>query len=274
MYYEFESKVRTATPESLKASQKFYVDIFSSRGIKKVLDVGSGNGVFLDLLKESGIEALGIERDKKLVQESQKRGHETIQGDVLKILMRDIGPFEGVFASHLIEHFEPLKLIELFKLIHKNLVPDGVFIAETPNCRSIMQHLRFFYCDYTHVRFYPVELLNFFLEHVGFKKIESGFRPDSVYLDPEKLGLKNYKIPYVTGLGLSKREAEKYSESLSLIKRYVFLLKWKIKNYIKEKTRLSRIEEIINALNSTIWVSNFVINNMIAPNDIYIIGEK
>ena len=114
MYYEFENKVRTTTPESLRVSQKFYVDIFVSRKIKKVLDLGSGNGVFLDLLKDAGIEAWRIEKDKNFVQVSKKRGHKIIYGDAIKILRSDIGTFEGIFASHLIEHFEPMKLLQLF----------------------------------------------------------------------------------------------------------------------------------------------------------------
>jgi SAM-dependent methyltransferase len=275
MYDQFENKVRTATPESLKASQKFYVDMFVSKKIKKVLDIGSGNGVFLDLLKEAGIEAWGIEKDKNLVHASQKRGHQIIYGDAIKILRGDIGTFEGIFASHLIEHLEPTKLFQLLRLIHQKLTPGGVFISETPNCRSIMQHLRYFYCDYTHVRFYPLELLQFFLEQVGFKMIKCGFRPDSVYIDPDKLGLKDFKIPPVSKLGMSQKEARQYSQGLPLFKRYSFLLKWKIKKYIKNKMKLSQIEEIIDTkLNSIIWVSNFVMNNMIAPNDIYVIGEK
>ncbi|GEM_PF-3225839 len=274
MYKEFEEKVRTATPESLRASQKFFVDIFSSRGVKSVLDLGSGNGIFLDLLREAGIEAVGIEVDERLALESQKRGHNVLRGDVVDLLNKGVGSFDGVFASHLIEHFEPSKAFELLRLIHGSLNEGGVLLAVTPNPRSIMQHLRYFYCDYTHVRFYPSELLEFFLGQTGFKDIESGFRPDSAYIDPLKLGLSKGKIAGVKNI---RRAREKSRESTcGEIPRWRLdkLLKRKIKHYLQDRLEITKTVEIVDQLNKTIWVSNFVIKNMMSPNDIFVIGVK
>ena len=197
MYKHFEERVRTATPESLRASQKFFVDIFVSHGARRVLDLGSGNGIFLDLAKEAGIEGVGIESDEPSVADSAKRGHTVMHGDVLEILKSDIGVFDGIFASHLIEHFDPKRAFELVSLAYKTLASGGIFVVVTPNVKSIIQHLRYFYCDYTHVRFYPEELLTFFFEEAGFRNVTGSFRPDSVYFELGKLGLMGGKIPSV-----------------------------------------------------------------------------
>ena len=52
------------------------------------------------------------------------------------------------------------------------------------------------------------------------------------------------------------------------------MLKRKIKHYLQDKLEVTKTVEIVDQLNKTIWVSNFVINNMMSPNDIFVVGVK
>jgi len=53
------------TPESVTRIQGPYVRLFTEVGARKVLDLGSGRGLFLELLKEAGIEAHGVDSDEQ-----------------------------------------------------------------------------------------------------------------------------------------------------------------------------------------------------------------
>jgi SAM-dependent methyltransferase len=274
MYKDFEERVRTMTPQALRTSQRFFVELFRRTGVRKVLDLGIGKGVFLDLLRESNCQGVGIELDEALAREAREKGHEVIVGDVIDVLGQDIGSFDGVFASHLIEHFAPKDAFKLLTLIRNRLTEQGVLIIVTPNSRSIIQHLKYFYCDYTHVRFYPPELLRFFLEQVGFSNIEVGFRPDSALFRPEKLGLTEGKILPVSKKGISPPPTRSELLTIPLLKRPFILIGKKARYSLQKILGINRLNEAIDQLNKSIWVSNFVLGNMLEPGDIYIIGKK
>ena len=57
-YPAFATKFR-GTPEHVKGSQQFYVDRF--RGVRQVIDLGCGNGEFLEVMRDAGIAARGID---------------------------------------------------------------------------------------------------------------------------------------------------------------------------------------------------------------------
>jgi 2-polyprenyl-3-methyl-5-hydroxy-6-metoxy-1,4-benzoquinol methylase len=104
----------------------------------RLLDVGSGNGSFLNVAKNLGYEAWGLEPDPLAVEFSQRQGFNVREG-TLPGSDLPFGTFEQVTASHVLEHihFPVAALQEIFAL----LKPGGRLWLTTPNFDSIGQEV-------------------------------------------------------------------------------------------------------------------------------------
>jgi len=168
----FQERYRGESQE-IKRRLSIYVDFF--RGCNRVLDVGCGRGEFLELLKENGIGAFGVDTNESIVQICLKKGLDVRQGDALSFLRSlEDGYLDGVFSAHLIEHLRPADLIEFIRLCSAKLRPGAYFIAETPNPLSLST-LANFYLDPSHVKPIHPETMRFLLESNGFEKVEFRF---------------------------------------------------------------------------------------------------
>jgi O-antigen chain-terminating methyltransferase len=132
-----------------------------------VLDVGAGRGFFLDVLRERGVECLGVDISEEAATEARGLGVEIIVEDAFSFLDRRSG-FAGIFVSHLIEHLEPVRAEELLKAAHRALRPGGTIVVVTPDPRDWLVLSEIFWLDPTHVRPYPTKLIVAMLEAAGF----------------------------------------------------------------------------------------------------------
>jgi SAM-dependent methyltransferase len=151
---------------------------------KRVLDIACGKGEFLSLAKEAGINAIGIDNDASIVEEATKRGLTVYQSDVFEYLEKNVEAFDGIFCSQFIEHLNPDDLLKLLALIYRNLKDDGIVIVTTPNPQSIIVHLESFYKDFSHVRFYDLDLVKFMMGCTDLQVIDSGFDQDTAFSMP------------------------------------------------------------------------------------------
>lgn len=104
-----------------------------SRG-SRLLDVGCGNGSFVQFATRMGWEAEGIDPDPAAVAAARALGCRVSEGSLDDLLRRN-GTFEHVTLSHVLEHVhEPATLLrQCFAL----LAPGGRLWLETPNLDSV-----------------------------------------------------------------------------------------------------------------------------------------
>ena len=120
------------------------------QGHEPVLDVGCGRGELLDLLREAGIEATGVDLDEGMVERARAKGHLVELGDGVDYVERQRpGTLGAVTAMHVIEHLPYESLLRFFAAAREKLKPDGVLIAETVNPHSL-QAFKTFWTDPTH----------------------------------------------------------------------------------------------------------------------------
>lgn len=162
--------------ESQKAHQSFYLPFFE--GCETVIDLGCGDGDFVELLAEHGIHAVGVDLDRKCCQAAWQRGIDVVHQDALDYLAQmDAESVDGVFSAHLVEHLPYETVIELLRRVYRVLKPGGIIVLATPNVRGLFSHLEMFYIHFGHVTFYHPRLLCFFLEFTGFTEVENGENP-------------------------------------------------------------------------------------------------
>lgn len=168
-YFAFESRMRGSTAE-VREKQREYVEDF--RECAPVLDVGCGRGEFLQLLREAAIEARGIDADPDMVAFCVGEGLDVSQHDAISYLegLPD-GVLGGIFCAHVLEHLPTSALIGLLELAHAKLRPGGLFVAETPNPRTLVS-LSTFAADLSHVRPLHPDTLAHLARYAGFTQVE------------------------------------------------------------------------------------------------------
>lgn len=102
----------------------------------KLVDVGCGDGMFLDIAKQFGWGTLGIEMDPGAVRAARAAGHEVIEGtyEILAALGNQI---DCVICSHVLEHVHEPKV--LLRAISTALRSGGVALISLPNAGSVVR---------------------------------------------------------------------------------------------------------------------------------------
>jgi SAM-dependent methyltransferase len=152
----------------VRVRQSQYVSVFA--GQRDVIDLGCGRGEFLDLLRDAGIEARGVDIDAELVRRCRDRDLAVDQADALSFLA-DSTPasFGGIFAAQLIEHLPTIDVARLIALAGTRLRGGGVLVLETVNPQCLTG-LTSFWIDPTHRQPVHPELLCWLFEQHGFAR--------------------------------------------------------------------------------------------------------
>jgi SAM-dependent methyltransferase len=138
-------------------------------GCRNVLELASGQGFFLEMLREKGINATGVEIDPELCASSISRGLDVNNRDIFEFLQEaHPGSFDGCFASHIVEHMLPVQVEDLLGLIHSSLRPGSPLVILTPNMANLRRSAGDFWRDPTHVRPYPISALSKLLRKTGW----------------------------------------------------------------------------------------------------------
>ncbi len=159
------------TEEYVREKQRFYLPYF--QGCRGVLDIGCGRGEFLQLAKEAGIAARGIDLSAESVALCRSKGLEAEVADLfLHLDSVDDRALDGIFCAQVIEHLPPARLPEMLRLACAKLATGGVLAIETPNPECLAILASHFYVDPTHRRPVPPQLLSFYLQENGMSAIE------------------------------------------------------------------------------------------------------
>ena len=171
-YFAFESRMRGSV-DAIRERQRRYVEDF--REAAPVLDIGCGRGELLQLLREAGVEARGIDADADMVAYARGDGLDVEQADLVEYLQRlDDGSLGGIFMGQVVEHLPPGVLVRSLELAARKLRPAGVLVAETINPLSPLA-LRHYFADLTHAQPLVPETLQLLARQSGFVDTEVRF---------------------------------------------------------------------------------------------------
>ena len=157
--------------ENIRAGQRFYLDYFAGRSA--VLDIGCGRGEFLELMREAGVSATGIDLSEECVSGCRAKGLDARTADLFAYLAAlPEKSLDGIFCAQVVEHLPPARLPEMIRLCASRLSREGVLAIETPNPECLAIFATHFYLDPTHVRPVPAPLLRFYFDENGLGVIE------------------------------------------------------------------------------------------------------
>ena len=130
-YFWFEERFRGKEAD-IKERQRIYVDYF--RGRQNVLDLGCGRGEFLELMRESGTSARGVEINTDMVLLCREKGLEVAQEDLFSYLESiPEESLDGMFCAQVIEHLTTAQQVRLISFARRKLAPGSPLVIETIN---------------------------------------------------------------------------------------------------------------------------------------------
>jgi O-antigen chain-terminating methyltransferase len=162
-----------------------------------VLDLGCGRGEWLELLRQEGIAARGVDANRLQVAECRERQLAAEQAEPLDYLARvPDGSLGAVTALRLVERLPIRQLVRLLDQVARVLRPGGTAIFETPNPDNLLVACRDFYQDPGRRHPIPSETLRFLVESRGLEPVEVLFLNSS---DPSA------QVPEDDGSALARR---------------------------------------------------------------------
>ena len=173
-YVGFEDRFRGAGVD-IRARYADYAGQFE--GAADVLDAGCGRGEFLEILRDRGIGAAGVDVNPQMVAECRERGLQVTEGDLLTHLASlPDGALGGLFAAQVVEHLEPAYLLRFIDTAFLKLRPGSRIVLETINVASWSAFFQSYVRDITHVRPLHPETLAYLVGAGGFQNVSINYR--------------------------------------------------------------------------------------------------
>lgn len=139
----------------------------------RLLDIGCGNGAFLQLARSAGWHAQGMDFDGAAVSAARSSGLDVRQGGLELLLAEQAQSFAWVGLSHVLEHVhDPVRWLQA---IHRLLRSGGMLWLQTPNIGSLGHHR--YGADWRglepprHLSLWTLDTLSHTLERVGFNSV-------------------------------------------------------------------------------------------------------
>ncbi|MHB1853241.1 MAG: class I SAM-dependent methyltransferase, partial [Acidimicrobiales bacterium] len=190
-YAGFEDVFR-APEATIRRLQRVYLPLLEVSA--PVFDFGCGRGEMLELLKEAGVEAYGVDADASMAARAKAKGLDVECDDALAHLAKlPEGSLGAVFSAQVVEHLQGPDVEAFFVQARRALRDGGVLVAETvnPHCAFARKN---FWIDLTHQRQVFPEVAVLLCRHAGFNEATVLFPQGSGELVEDLLTCLDYAV--------------------------------------------------------------------------------
>jgi SAM-dependent methyltransferase len=148
-------------------------------GGKSVLEVGCGDGNFLEYLHDAGAMPSGVEPSQPFRELAEKRSYPIFAEYMGRKLRVPAGPYAGFVTRQVLEHVEDPN--NFLAGIRANLMPGGVGLIEVPCLEKALDQCRFYDFFPDHLNYFSASTLRYAAELNGFETLESCRGMDGEY---------------------------------------------------------------------------------------------
>lgn len=174
LYVGFEDRFRGSQAD-IRARVQDYVALFA--GASNVLDVGCGRGEVLELFREAGIPARGIDLNPSMIDVCRERGLEATVADAVGYLeAQPDASVGGLLAIQVVEHLESAYLSRFLELAFHKMTPGATMVLETINPTCWVAFFESYIRDTSHKWPLHPDTLQFIVEAHGFSQVGVQFR--------------------------------------------------------------------------------------------------
>ncbi|MCR9106081.1 MAG: class I SAM-dependent methyltransferase [Gammaproteobacteria bacterium] len=176
---------------------------------RQILDVACGAGIFLDCLRASNLQAVGVERDPLIAEYARGMGLTVVEQDAIEFLATTQETYDGVYCSHFVEHLPMDVLQDFITALHGVIEVNGILVLSFPDPESIRSQLLGFWRDPEHVRFYHPELITSLAIAAGFEVEWSSYHDQPHAIAP--FSIEPEPLPDVADMPLPNIDPEQLS---------------------------------------------------------------
>ena len=138
---------------------------------KLVAEIGSGDGIFLAALRDSGAQVIAFERSNRAAEYSRAKGFTVIEGDLFSSKDKLPNVLSAVASRHVAEHIEDLNSFLIG--IRDTLEPGGAIFLEVPSVEKTVENHRIYDFIPEHVSYFSAITLSLALDKAGFGSISA-----------------------------------------------------------------------------------------------------
>jgi SAM-dependent methyltransferase len=158
---------------------------------KRLLDIGSGPGYFIEAGRDHGWDVLGFEPSPMAAAYAAKRGLHVVNDLFTLARAREHGSFDAVSLNLVLEHLrDPIGLVEDVKTI---LNPGGILFVTSPNDFSPYQEVLWKHAGFSpwwvvpkhHLNYFSTDSIQSFCRRRGFDvlHVEAGYPMEQFLLE-------------------------------------------------------------------------------------------
>lgn len=147
-----------------------FVSRFDLQG-KKVIEVGCGDGNFLNHLKAAGVSGFGVEPSAVFRNKALSQGLFVEEGYVTRSRTLTHGPFDAFVTRQVLEHVPEIH--SFLTGIRRNLNENAVGLIEVPSLEKALEDRRYYDFFTDHVNYFSLDTLTYALNLNGFEVIDA-----------------------------------------------------------------------------------------------------
>jgi SAM-dependent methyltransferase len=148
---------------------RYFLDHFASAG-QTVLEAGCGSGDLLEVIRECGAAAFGVEASLAAVEAGRARGLSIQHGYPTSGQALHDGPFDAFVSVNVLEHAVDPR--DFLRGLRQNLGPHAVGMIEVPSFERMIEERRFYDFIADHLSYFTANTLRMALEMTGFEVLE------------------------------------------------------------------------------------------------------
>ena len=176
--YRFEEVVNLPYSKSDNKQRVRRINFYLKKRAK-ILDIGSGTGVFLHEMKNKGHDVIGADLDKRYSLFLRKKGIKILTGDLTKLKIKK--KYNLITLNKVLEHLKNTNPI--LKVVKKLITKNGLIYIEVPDAHSkIKGKFTGEFCI-DHLQLFSIKSLLNMMENSGFRnlKIKRIIEPSGKY---------------------------------------------------------------------------------------------
>jgi len=176
---------------------------------KKVLEIGSNDGVLLKPLQDLGIDCVGVEPAINISQVAKDKGCNVINDYFNEEAVEKYNldsKFDLAVSNNCFAHIDDIKSI--VKGVKKSLKPNGKFMVEVHYVKNLIEQLQYDNIYHEHLYYYSLNALNNLFSQFDMTII--GFEEIPIHAGSIRVIVENDKIDCPLNVSKRLKEEEKW----------------------------------------------------------------
>jgi len=148
---------------------------------KRLIEIGCGDGDYLEILNKAGVKGVGIEPSLLMRKIALAKGIKVYPGYVGQSKKMPGGPYDAFVTRQVLEHIADMH--GFLQSIRASLKVGSIGLVEVPNTHKDLAYHRFYNFYPDHLGFFTMRTLSFLLERNGFTVLNVGTGMDDEFLE-------------------------------------------------------------------------------------------